>query len=177
MTVLIIPAFPAMGKSYFIREHLPYTKQILDSDSSLFKWEYGKEPGVRQVSPSFPNNYLNYVNYWYYGLQRYQSMNIIGLEGISGIIFTSSHQEVLKGLNRCGLPYLAIIPDDMFHVIPRLATLNDSELYSRIINNYTKYVNDIKINANHYLQTDKTINELVESGKLNKIVKRYNKNV
>lgn len=38
--VLIIAAFPAMGKTYFAEHNPEYTKQILDSDSSLFSWSY-----------------------------------------------------------------------------------------------------------------------------------------
>lgn len=41
--VLIIAAFPAMGKTCFTEHNSRYTKQILDSDSSLFSWSYNRK--------------------------------------------------------------------------------------------------------------------------------------
>lgn len=159
-SVLIIPAFPAMGKTYFTEHNSSYTKQILDSDSSLFSWNYSYKGEGRTRNPEFPNNYLNYIAYMYKSLKEYPAMEIEGLSQVSGIIFTSTHSDVLKGLNMYGLPFTSVIPDSKSILMERLNARNDP-MNKMIDKNYDKFTNDVKTNSDNVIISNLTISELV----------------
>lgn len=161
--VLIIAAFPAMGKTYFTEHNSRYTKQILDSDSSLFSWSYNHKGNGRTRNPEFPYNYLDYIAYMYKSLQDYPVMEIEGLPRVSGIIFTSTHSEVLKGLKQYNLPFTAVIPSSKSVLMERLDARNDP--MAKMINeNYDKFTNDVADNSNRVIMSDLTISELVARG-------------
>lgn len=164
-SVLIIPAFPAMGKTYFTEHNSKYTKQILDSDSSLFSWSYNNMGNGRTRNIEFPYNYLNYIAYMYKSLKEYPAIEIEGLSHISGIIFTSTHSEVLKGLNMYGLPFTAIIPNSKSVLMKRLKSRNDS-MSKMIEENYDNFTNDVKAISNSVIISSSTISELAVNGEL-----------
>lgn len=162
MTVLVIPAFPGMGKTYFKSQHPKYTKQILDSDSSLFSWEYLKDGRVR--NPHFPDNYLNYIKYMYDDLKTKPELSIDGLDklakGVTGIIFTSTHEDVLKGLKEYGIPYISFIPKNILSVLSRYAIRGDSaEFMSLITKNYDSFIESVRENSDMCIETNRTITE------------------
>lgn len=161
--VLIIAAFPAMGKTYFTEHNSRYTKQILDSDSSLFSWSYNHKGSGRNRNPNFPYNYLDYIAYMYKSLQGYPVMEIEGLSLVSGIIFTSTHSGVLKGLKQYDLPFTAVIPSSKSVLMERLDTRNDP-MAKMLDENYDKFTNDVKANAGSVVISKSTISELVASG-------------
>ena len=162
--VLIIAAFPAMGKTYFTEHNSKYTKQILDSDSSLFSWSYNYKGNGRVRNPDFPYNYLDYIAYMYKSLQDYPVMGIKGLPHVSGIIFTSTHSDVLRGLKQYDLPFTAVIPSSKFVLMERLANRNDPTA-KMLDENYDKFTNDVKTIAGSVIISKSTISELVASGK------------
>lgn len=147
--VLVISAFPGMGKSYFTREHSNYSKQILDSDSSLFKWEYNND-GTRSVNSSWSNNYLNYIKYFSKEFKNYPAMDLIknplnNSYNISGVILTSTHKEVLEGLSRKEIKNSVLFPTSINDILPRLEKRNDSkEFIDMITDNFDKFINQIK---------------------------------
>lgn len=161
--VLIIAAFPAMGKTYFTEHNSRYTKQILDSDSSLFSWSYNHKGNGRNRNPNFPYNYLNYIAYMYKSLQDYPVMELEGLSQVSGIIFTSTHSEVLKGLKKYGLPFTAVIPNSKSVLMERLSDRNDN-MTNMLDENYDKFTNDVKANAGSVIISSSTISGLVYNG-------------
>lgn len=158
--VLIIAAFPAMGKTYFTEHNSRYTKQILDSDSSLFSWSYNHKGNGRNRNPNFPYNYLDYIAYMYKSLQGYPVMEIEGLPHVSGIIFTSTHSDVLRGLKQYDLPFTAVIPNSKSVLMERLDTRNDP-MAKMLDENYDKFTNDVKYNAGSVIISKSTISELV----------------
>ena len=158
--VLIIAAFPAMGKTYFTEHNSRYTKQILDSDSSLFSWSYNRKGNGRTRNPEFPYNYLDYIAYMYKSLQYYPVMEIEGLPRVSGIIFTSTHSEVLKGLKQYDLPFTSVIPSSKSGLMERLDARNDP-MAKMIDENYDKFTKDVADNSNRVIMTNLTISELV----------------
>lgn len=158
--VLIIAAFPAMGKTYFTEHNSRYTKQILDSDSSLFSWSYNHKGNSRNRNPEFPYNYLDYIAYMYKSLQYSPVMGIEGLPQVSGIIFTSTHSNVLKGLNQYDLPFTAVIPNSKSALMERLNARNDP-MANMIDETYDKFTNDVKVNAGSVIISNLTISELV----------------
>lgn len=157
--VLIISAFPAMGKTYFTEHNSRYTKQILDSDSSLFSWSYNHKGNGRNRNPEFPYNYLNYIAYMYKSLQHSPVMDIEGLPQVSGIIFTSTHSSVVEGLNQYNLPFTAVIPNSKSILMERLKARNDP-MANMIDENYDKFTNDVKVNAGSVIISNLTISEL-----------------
>ena len=157
--VLIISAFPAMGKTYFTEHNSKYTKQILDSDSSLFSWSYNHKGNGRNRNPEFPYNYLNYIAYMYKSLQHSPVMDIEGLPQVSGIIFTSTHSSVIEGLNQYNLPFTAVIPNSKSILMERLKARNDP-MTEMIDRNYDKFTNDVKVNAGSVIISNLTISEL-----------------
>ena len=163
--VLIIAAFPAMGKTYFTEHNSKYTKQILDSDSSLFSWSYSHRGEGRTRNPEFPYNYLDYIAYMYRTLQDYPVMGLEGLLQVSGIIFTSTHSEVLRGLKRYDLPFTAVIPNSKSVLMERLSARNDP-MNKMIDENYDKFTNDVKVNADSVIISSSTISELAVNGEL-----------
>ena len=158
--VLIIAAFPAMGKTYFTEHNSRYTKQILDSDSSLFSWIYNHKGNGRSRNPDFPYNYLDYIAYMYKGLQDYPVIGIEGLPLVSGIIFTSTHSDVLKGLRQYDLPFTSVIPKSKSVLMERLDTRNDP-MANMIYENYDKFTKDVADNSNSVIVSNSTISELV----------------
>lgn len=158
--VMIIAAFPAMGKTYFTEHNSRYTKQILDSDSSLFSWSYNHKGNGRSRNPDFPYNYLDYIAYMYKSLQDYPVMEIEGLSQVSGIIFTSTHFEVLNGLNEYDLPFTAVIPNSKSDLMERLDNRNDP-MAKMIYENYDKFTKDVADNSNRVITSSSTISELV----------------
>ena len=158
--VLIIPAFPAMGKTYFAEHNSKYTKQILDSDSSLFSWSYNHKGNGRNRNPDFPYNYLDYIAYMYKSLQSYPVMGIEGLPQVSGIIFTSTHPDVLKGLKQYDLPFTAVIPNSKSILMERLNARNDP-MSKMIDENYDKFTKDVVDNSNSVIMSSSPISELV----------------
>lgn len=161
--VLIIVAFPAMGKTYFTEHNSRYTKQILDSDSSLFSWSYNHKGNGRNRNLDFPYNYLDYIAYMYKSLQDYPVMGIEGLPRVSGIIFTSTHSDVLKGLKQYDLPFTSVIPSSKSELMGRLDTRNDP-MAKMIYENYDKFTNDIKANSDSVIISSSTISGLVYNG-------------
>lgn len=163
--VLIIAAFPAMGKTYFTEHNSKYTKQILDSDSSLFSWSYNHMGNGRTRNPQFPYNYLDYIAYMYRSLQDYPVMELKGLSQVSGIIFTSTHSDVIRGLKKYGLPFTAVIPNSKSVLMERLDTRNDP-MAKMLDENYDKFTNDVKANAGSVIISSSTISELAVNGDL-----------
>lgn len=163
--VLIIPAFPAMGKTYFTAKNDKYTKQILDSDSSLFSWKYNEYGEGRTRNKDFPKNYLNYIAYMYNELGKYPEMEIKGLSGVSGIIFTSTHPNVLEGLNEYKLPFIAVVPNAKDVLLKRLKARNDP-MEKMIDENFDKFVNDVDWNSSRVIRSNLTISELIAKGKI-----------
>ncbi|MGQ2357663.1 hypothetical protein [Pediococcus pentosaceus] len=161
--VLIIAAFPAMGKTYFTEHNSRYTKQILDSDSSLFSWNYNHKGNGRNRNLDFPYNYLDYIAYMYKSLQEYPVMELEGLSQVSGIIFTSTHSDVLKGLKKYGLPFTAVIPNSKSVLMERLNARND-HMTDMLDANYDKFTNDVKVNAGSVIISSSTISGLVYNG-------------
>lgn len=158
--VLIIAAFPALGKTYFTEHNSRYTNQIMDSDSSLFSWSYNHKGNGRNRNPDFPYNYLDYIAYMYNSLQEYPVMGIEGLSQVSGIIFTSTHSDVLKGLNQYDLPFTAVIPNSKSVLMERINARNDP-MAKMIDENYDKFTNDVQENAGSVIMSSSTISELV----------------
>jgi len=161
--VLIIAAFPAMGKTYFTEHNSKYTKQILDSDSSLFSWSYNHMGNGRTRNPQFPYNYLDYIAYMYRSLQDYPVMELKGLSQVSGIIFTSTHSDVIRGIKKYGLPFTAVIPNSKSVLMERLDTRNDP-MAKMLDENYDKFTNDVKANAGSVIISGLTISEIVANG-------------
>lgn len=158
--VLIIAAFPAMGKTYFTEHNSKYTKQILDPDSSLFSWIYPYKGNNRTRNPDFPTNYLNYIAYMYRNLQDYPVLKIEGLSLVSGIIFVSTHSDVLKGLKQYDLPFISVIPSSKSVLMERLDTRNDP-MSKMIYENYDNFTESVTHNSDNFIASDLTISELV----------------
>lgn len=150
--VLIIAAFPGTGKSYYTSRRPYYSKQILDSDSSMFSWTYNFD-ATRDRNKDFPRNYINYIDYWSYHLQKYPVMDSdlpLELHEISGIIFTSTHKSVLEGLTKAHLPYYIAVPKNKDSVFSRYRSRNDTpEFIENMEKNYDQYMEDIKYVADH----------------------------
>lgn len=149
---LIIAAFPGTGKSYYTSRRPYYSKQILDSDSSMFSWTYNFD-GTRDRNTDFPKNYINYIDYWSYHLQKYPVMDSdlpLNMNDISGIIFTSTHKTVLEGLTNAHLPYYIVVPKNKADVFARYNLRNDTpEFIENMKKNYDQYMADVKYAADH----------------------------
>lgn len=103
MSALVISAYPACGKSTMYNTFSVFAgvkdgMKILDSDSSLFSWEYDKYGNKTNIRNSdFPNNYIKHIQ-----------KNL----KTADIIFVSSHKDVRKALHSAGIPYISVFPKD-----------------------------------------------------------------
>lgn len=149
---LIIAAFPGTGKSYYTNRRPYYSKQILDSDSSMFSWTYNSD-GTRDRNENFPKNYINYIDYWSYHLKEYPVMDSelpLKMNDISGIVFTSTHKTVLDGLTKAHLQYYILVPKSKDDVFARYKLRNDTpEFIENMKKNYDQYMADVKYAADH----------------------------
>jgi len=122
----IISAFPGIGKSYY---HKLFPETTLDSDSSLFSWEEGKQ-GIKR-NPDFPNNYVTHIK-----------ENI----GKYDFIFVSSHKEVREALLKNCLFFYLIYPSkdlkDVF--IERYKDRGSSEDFISLVSkNYESWIKEL----------------------------------
>ena len=134
---LVISAFPGMGKSYISRHS--EGQKILDSDSSQFSWlldENGNKimdsAGNPIREPNFPNNYMKHIK-----------DNI----DTADIIFVSSHENVRKALNDCGIEHCIVYPEEGMkdEMIKRyVARGNDNKFVEMMKKNWHLFLDGIK---------------------------------
>lgn len=143
--VLVVPAFPGLGKTYFTQKHNT-KKRILDSDSSMFSWKYVDHGHARIRNDNFPENYLNYIAWNYHMLQNESPLGDTELgEETSGVIFTSTHKDVLQGLNDYSIPYTVAVPLNRDEIFKRYRQRGDSQDFIDFMDyNYQQYMQDIR---------------------------------
>lgn len=100
MTTKIYSVFPACGKTWLYEHQEDYNLKILDSDSSQFSWTKCYDPHGQLVTkfrnPDFPDNYIQHIK-----------ENI----GKYDYIFVSSHAEVRESLDREGIEFTIVYPE------------------------------------------------------------------
>lgn len=95
---MVIAAFPGCGKTYTVAHEAEKFDGILDSDSSEFSWKKdNKGNNTEERNPDFPNNYIKHIK-----------DNIGKVE----VIFVSSHKEVRKALEKEGIEYFLVYPNN-----------------------------------------------------------------
>lgn len=157
--VLVLPSFPGTGKSYFCKKY--NSKRILDSDSSYFSWKYNYDK-TRTRNTDFPYNYLYYIQYWIDQFSKEDSYiklpgenifsdileaNMLFKEyNVYGIIFTSTHKDVINVLRSENIKFVSILPDkeSFKYYNKRYIERNDSKKFISVMkDNYTKFIDDI----------------------------------
>ena len=121
----VVAGFPGTGKSYMFRNN---TKNLvlLDSDSSKFSW---LSKGVR--NSIFPQNYMEHIK-----------ENL----GKADIIFVSTHDIVIKGLQENGIPFILVYPnielkETYLHNYEQRG--NDSKFIEFIGNNWENFITNM----------------------------------
>lgn len=123
MSAIIISAYPACGKSTYFKKHSKYAeggkgnRKILDSDSSEFTWIYDEDGNkTDQRNPDFPNNYLEHIK---------ENMDK------QEIIFISTHDSIIEALEKEGIPFVLIYPNqDMKSIfIDRMKERGNTEAF------------------------------------------------
>lgn len=128
----VICGFPGVGKSKFVEINSDLYN-VLDSDSSEYSWMYDKDGNKTNVrNPEFPQNYINHIK-----------ENI----GKVDVIFTSTHDTVIKALMEEGIRFNIIYPDPMARNIwlNRIAERGSSnEFCEMLYNNWWRFMESIE---------------------------------
>ena len=91
--VSIISAFPGMGKSYCAKQMMKKgIIDVIDMESSDYHWIQDTPKSEKTLDPRWPNNYIESI----ITKAAMLSTGVSGAKG--GIIFVSSHNEVIEGL-------------------------------------------------------------------------------
>jgi len=121
---LIISAFPATGKSYFVKQlenNKRLTKGIaIDSDSSTFDKNH------------FPQNYIDHIK---------------RETGKRGIIFVSSHKVVREALVENEIPFILVYPSDDLkqEYIDRYKKRGNTEAFVKLLDeNWKAWLSECK---------------------------------
>lgn len=130
---IIISAFPACGKTYFM-EHAPKGVTVLDSDSSKFHWSYtpGNTGMCRYPNPEWPDNYIQHIK-----------DNI----GTADVILISSHKDIREALHNANIPFIAMYPieDAKAEWIGRCVLRgNDQNFIKNLVENFDQWVEDME---------------------------------
>ena len=152
----VICGFPGVGKTYCVNNN-DSDLVIIDSDSSLFSWEYdenGNKTNVR--NKDFPNNYIGYIK-----------ENI----GKVDIIFVSTHNEVIKALNEHKIKHAIIYPNLLttckYTWINRYVERgSEKEFVDLMIENFYTYIMDIENDVGEYsilhpIEDDEWISDII----------------
>lgn len=161
--ILIISAFPGMGKSYFAKEverkreclnEIGGDVDVIDFESSDFHWIQDAK-GHKSLNPEWPENYFQAIKGIVTKAISYEKCyeDFLELKVKPTIILTSSHHEVITGL------YNMAVLNPQYHidycvVLPTKNRLNEFiESYERRGNtpkfiellkeNWDKWINDI----------------------------------
>lgn len=130
---MIISAFPACGKSFFVNhcsEHHSY-KDCCDSDSSHFHWMPPEtiDPEARKPNPNWVADYCDHIEKM---SKQHQ------------VVFVSSHEDVLRELTKRKITYALIMPpsDGKAEWIERCRRRgNTAAFIKRISDNWDAWVN------------------------------------
>lgn len=109
---IVVAAFPCTGKTY-LKDHCK-DYDILDLDSSEFKWIKYSHIDARIPNPEFPGNYIKKIK-----------ENL----GKVDFILVSTHKEVIEMLNREDIIYSYVGPNNKLldEYIIRMRNRGDSE--------------------------------------------------
>lgn len=126
----IVAGFPGTGKSFAGSQ---FPDEFIDMESSDYHWVM--EGNVKKCHPDWPNNYLDAIQKTYE--ETVMTSTIL-------CICTSTHAEVLKGLEERGLHFIAICPKDKNETIRRYKARGSSEAFIENLNkNFENFRNDI----------------------------------
>lgn len=131
MNTMIISAFPACGKTYLFRNQEKLNYKILDSDSSKFVKTKGWE--------------IRYVNHIIENIGKYD------------FIFIAQYEEVLKELDKRGIPFVMVSPCNTEEISEKERQLIKQQWFGRFIlrdNSHIKnlplWINKLKENYDNW---------------------------
>lgn len=136
----VICGFPGVGKTYCFNNNKS-DLLIIDSDSSLFSWEYDKDGNKTDVrNKDFPQNYINHIK------------NNIGKVDI---IFVSTHNEVIKALNDNKIKHTIVYPNLMttykYHWINKyIERGSDKAFINLMVDKFYTFILDIEKDVGEY---------------------------
>lgn len=145
--ILIISAFPGMGKSHFAKE-VERTREylnkvggdvdVIDLESSDFHWIQDAE-GHKSLNPEWPENYFKVIKGIAFAAISYEKCyeDFLELKVKPTIILTSSHHEVITGL------YNMTILNPQYH-IDYCVVLPTKNRLNEFIENYERRGNTLK---------------------------------
>lgn len=136
----MICGFPGTGKSYMFDKQEEIGLKILDSDSSLFSWEYDESGNKTDIrNKEFPDNYIKHIKE-------------VCKRGSTDIIFVSSHKAVRQALHHNMFCPLVVYPDISLkdEYIKKYSDRgNDNSFIKMMDNNWDEFIKEIEENESN----------------------------